>query len=55
MWRDNGGSEGTIKWFNTKLIITAGEPRHREVDKVLVMLRDDGDAQTTAATRPARP
>ena len=56
MWRDNGGSEGTIKWFNTKLLITASEPRHREVEKVLKMLREDDDhtsAGTTAATKPS--
>ena len=52
-WRDNGGSEGTIKWFNTKLLITASESRHREVEKLLRMLREDDDHRTTAATRPS--
>jgi hypothetical protein len=43
-WRENGGGEGTIKWFNNKLIVSAPDARHREVEKVLDMLRDKAEA-----------
>ena len=38
-WRDAGGNLGTIRGFNTKLIISTTEANHREVEKVLQMIR----------------
>jgi beta-lactamase regulating signal transducer with metallopeptidase domain len=54
-WAENGGA-GSIIRFRGKLLVTTTEPLHREVEKLLTMLRRDDrrvDAGGRAAAGPA--
>jgi hypothetical protein len=40
-WRENGGA-GSVRFFSNKLIVTATEPNHRQVERLLGLMEAQG-------------
>ena len=55
VWRQSGGSYGSIQGTKHKLVVTANRPNRLRVAGILQMLRDDPrQPQTTDAGSAAR-
>lgn len=50
-WKDNGGSDGTIREFAGRLIITQTPENHRKIVSVLRALRAGGDKEGTVLSK----
>ncbi|HVT90213.1 MAG TPA: hypothetical protein VHD56_15280 [Tepidisphaeraceae bacterium] len=50
-WRDNGGSVGSLREYNSQLIVTQSPENHRQIVKLLEKLRETRAIQVTVEAR----